>query len=373
MDNQVKILLVDDDADHLSLVERYTSLLGIACRSAPSAPDAIQCLQTDSFDAMVTDLVMPGMDGMELLRHTREHHPGVAGLIKTGFSKKYSYMDVINAGAKDFIAKPFQKDEYEAKLRRVLREKILLRDLLEAKKKAEVANRAKSTFLSTISHELRTPMNGIMGLTQILCAMDLPDKAGGFLRMIADSANRLMNLINQLLDFAALDAGNNDLKPAEFSLESFFEKELPNLDGMAKRKGLPLRIAVDQELALQKLYGDTTALAQILRHLTDNAVKFSEQGKIQIAVSSQDVPDPGSLLLRFSVSDNGCGISREQARSIFSPFTQAEDYMTRRHEGVGLGLAISAKLVHLMHGRIWVESEIDKGAVFFFTAKFGVR
>ena len=367
-----KILLVDDDPDHLSLVERYASVLGIPFRAVTSAQDAVKCLEEETFDAMVTDMVMPGMDGMELLVHTKEHHPGVDVIVMTGFSKKYSYTEVIKAGATDFIAKPFPKDEFAAKLSRVFKERALLRDLRQAKEKAEVANMAKTEFLNTISHELRTPMNGIMGFTGLLCDMDLPEKPREFLKMISESANRLMGLINQLLDFSRLDAGGKDLHFSGFELQSFFDSIFPTLEHQTKAKGLPLRIAIGPGLTLKKVLGDSSVLAQILNHLVNNAVKFSERGEIKIEVLAYEEPTPDSILLQFSVTDNGCGVSQEQIEFIFAPFTQTEDYMTRRHEGVGLGLAICAKLVQLLDGRIWVESKIDRGSTFFFTARFGL-
>lgn len=367
-----KILLVDDDPDHLSIVERYTSSMGLPSLAVSSAHDAVKCLQDHSFEAMVTDLVMPVMDGMELLRYTRAHHPQVEVMVMTGFSNTYSYLDVIKAGATDFIAKPFQRGEYEAKLNRLFRERTLLRDLRRAKEKAELASKEKSDFLSMISHELRTPMNGIIGFTSLLCKMDLPERPREFLQTIAQSADRLMNLINQMLDFSKLDAGENDLRPAPFDLHAFFINIAPAFKRVASGKGLPLRVAINHALPPRKLFGDPTVLAQILTHLVSNAVKFSEQGEIRIEVLSYEMPDPDHILLQFSVADHGCGVDQKQIESIFAPFTQAEEYQARRLEGMGLGLAISSKLVRLLQGRIWVEGNLDQGSTFFFTAKFGL-
>jgi len=372
MNMQQKILLVDDDPEHLGLVERYTASLGFSFVAVPSALDAMQCLLENTFDAMVTDMVMPVVDGMELLRHAREHYPGVDVIVMTGFSRNYSYVDVIKAGATDFIAKPFQKDEFEAKLSRLFNERALFRDLRQAKEKAEMASKAKTDFLNTISHELRTPMNGIIGFTGLLGDMGLPAKALDYLQMISQSADRLMRLINQILDFSRLDAGGEDLMPAEFALQEFFASISPDLELQAKTKGLPLRLTIDQELPQKKIFGDATVLAQIFSHLVDNAVKFSEQGEISIEVAVSEMTFQDSILLRFSVADQGCGLSGDQAAAIFDPFTQTEEYMTRKHEGLGLGLAICSKLVRLLNGRIWVESAPGQGAKFFFTASFGL-
>ena len=367
-----KILLVDDDPDHLSLVERYTSALGLPFRATASAIEAVRHLQEESFDVMVTDMVMPDMDGMELLLHSREHHPGVDVIVMTGFSKKYSYVDVIKAGATDFIAKPFHKDEYEAKLSRLFRERALQADLFQAMKTAEAANKAKTDFLSIISHELRTPMNGVLGFTELLCEMDLPDKAHEFLGLVAESAARLMELINQMLGFSSLDAEAKDLHPTEFELQEFFDTLLPSLEKQALAKKLPLVLALDQSLKQKKVFTDHTVLSQILGHLLSNAIKFSEQGEIRIEVFAHEPHASEGLVLQFNITDHGCGVSREKQEVIFSPFTQAADYLTRRHEGLGLGLAICAKLVQLVNGRIWVESELGQGSTFCFTVRAGL-
>lgn len=290
----------------------------------------------------------------------------------TGFSSKYSYMDVIKAGATDFISKPFQKDEYVAKLIRLFQERTLLRDLRQAKEKSEVANKAKTDFLNTLSHELRTPMNGIIGFTTLLCEMDFPGKPHDFLQMISESADRLMSLINQLLDISSLDVGANDLNPSQFDMQTFLKIISPELQQIADTKGLPLRIAIDSGLPKEKLYGDSSLLAQILTHLVNNAIKFSERGEIKIEVFAYEVPNSDSILFQFGITDNGCGVSQEQIEFIFAPFIQAEDYMTRRHEGLGLGLAICSKLVRFLKGRIWVESEIGQGSTFSFTARLGL-
>ena len=368
---QQNILLVDDDPDHLSIVERYTSSMGIPCCAVPSAHDAVKSLRDNTFEAMITDMAMPVIDGMELLRHTKEHHPEIDVIVMTGYSEKYSYMDVINAGATDFIAKPFQKGEYEAKVGRMFRERTLLRSLRQAKEKAEVANKAKTDFLNTISHELRTPMNGIIGFSRLLCEMDFPERPRDFLQMISQSADRLMTLINQLLDFSRLGASEGD-QSSKFDLHTFFGSITPTFKQLAGINGLPLRVVIDQALPNKTLHGDSTLLAQILDHLVRNAIKFSEQGEITIEVALDQELEPDSILLLFSVTDQGCGVSQGQMELIFDPFTQTEEYMTRRHDGMGLGLAICAKLVRLLNGRIWVESELGQGSTFFFTARLGL-
>lgn len=372
MNPSKKILLVDDDLDYLALVERFTSALGYSFVAAPSALDAMKSLKNNTIEVMVTDLAMPTMDGMELLAYTKTHHPGVDVIVMTGYSKNYSYMDVIKAGASDFIAKPFNKDEYQAKLNRLFRERSLVADLRLATKKAGVASKAKSDFINVVSHELKTPMNAIIGFTRLLSTMEVTDNQREFLDIISVSSDSMMHLINQLLDFSMLDAGESDLQRAEFCLRTFFNNFSPSVEQLTSTKGISLQVAIDPNIPQEKLFGDSSILANILTHLISNAVKFSERGEIKVEVTVNKLLAADSIVLQFSVEDQGCGMQQDQIDYIYSPFTQVEEYTTRRHNGFGLGLAICSKLVKLLEGRIWADSDTTQGSTFFFTAKFGL-
>ncbi len=290
-------------------------------------------------------------------------------VVMTGYSKDYSYMDVIKAGATDFIAKPFMKDEFTAKLDRIFRERRLLKELRGAKEKAEAGSKAKTAFLCTISHELRNPMNGILGFTGMLGDADLSPDERGYLEIVTQSAGRLLKLINQILDFSAIEAGTSNIEPCHFYLNKVFEELVVSARTKAEDKGLALVLAVDDSLVKTLLFGDQLLLAQILHNLLDNAIKFSDSGIIEITVKKVRDISGDIVELQFSIKDMGCGIEQVKQSIIFEPFTQAEDYLTRKHNGAGLGLAICAKMVSMMNGKIWVESEVDQGATFYFTAQ----
>lgn len=372
MDSEEMVLIVDDDHVLLSLVERYVSLCGFQYKSATSGADAIECLKTANISVVVTDMAMPEMDGMELLKYIQKKYHDIDVIIMTGHSKEYSYIDVIQAGAIDFILKPFKKDEFFAKLDRVFRERRLLQELRKAKEKVEAASKAKTDFINIISHELRTPMNGIMGFTGILTEEDLSPDQRQYVQMIADSADALMNLINQLLNFSSIDAGKNDIKPSHFNLAKLFKELFYHVTPKANEKGLPLHLVMDDSLSQQILFGDSAVLSQALGNLLDNAVKFSEQGEILIEVFIKEQIEQDRLLIQFSITDHGCGMEQEKIASIFEPFTQVEDYLTREHGGTGLGLAICTKLVKLMNGEIWLASQLGEGSTFHFTAEMKV-
>lgn len=367
MISEQKILIVDDDADHLSLIERYGSSLGLQCVTAGNGLEAMECLKEESFCLVVSDMVMPKMDGMELLIDIKEKYPHVDVIIMTGYSSQYSYVEVIKAGASDFITKPFKRDEFSAKLDRVFKERELLKELRLAKEKAESGSNAKTNFLCTIGHELRTPMNGIMGFTGLLVDADLPPEAKKYVELVAQSAERLMKLLNQILDFSALDAEISERKPSHFKIKSLLADLFVTVKPRTQEKDLSLNLEVDEQLSEALFFGDKVAMEQILYNLTDNAIKFTDAGSIVIKASKIGELPGGISELQFSVKDTGCGLEPEQHEHIFEPFTQAEDYMTRKHDGAGLGLAICAKFASMLNGKIWVESRVSKGSTFHFT------
>eukprot|EP00913_Durusdinium_trenchii_P010940 g10269.t1 len=239
------------------------------------------------------------------------------------------------------------------------------RELVEARDLAEAANRTKSEFLTNISHELRTPMNAIIGMIELALGEELSDAMTDYLQTACESAHTLLQLLNDLLDFSRMEAGRFEMEPAPFHLRSTLDQTMKMLALRANEKGLELACHVHADVA-DAVYGDKKRLQQILINLVGNAIKFTEQGEVIIDVEPISQIDD-TVVLKFDVVDTGIGISEADQERIFAPFTQADATTTRKYTGTGLGLSICRELVDRMGGELWIESKLGKGSRFSFT------
>ncbi|WP_323795217.1 PAS-domain containing protein [Nisaea sp.] len=235
-------------------------------------------------------------------------------------------------------------------------------EMRKAKSRAEHADKAKSDFLARMSHEIRTPLNGVIGLNRILADTELTERQADIVAKVRSSSNALLNVVNDVLDFAKIEAGQLDIEEIPFRLSDVLDSVVSIAETRAEEKGLAFEVISNGTENMQFL-GDPFHIGQILTNYCSNAVKFTDTGYVRLTVTSEPEKN-GISQTRFSVSDSGIGMDKGVAERIFIPFHQADASTTRRYGGTGLGLAICRELAHSMNGEVWVESEPDHGSTF---------
>jgi len=385
MSEKPKILIVDDRIKNIIVLEEMLKDLDVSFIRALSGEEAILKTQETDFALILMDVHMPGMDGFEAVERIRQN-PGNELLpiiyITAFYHEDYYRVKGIKTGAVDFITKPIIPDILIGKVtvfinlykqRKNLQDEILWRekiekDLKKAKEIAEDATRAKQKFLSTMSHEIRTPLNAIINTVNLLKDENPRSEQIESIEILKFSADHLLRIINDILDYSKIDAGRLEFEKVEFEVRKLLQGVKQSFDYDVNRKKLGLDILTEDQIP-PVVFGDSIRLTQILINLVGNAVKFTEKGNITIRAKLKQRFD-SQVDLEFQVIDTGIGIPDDQIEMIFESFTQASSSTTRKYGGTGLGLAITKKLVELQGGAITVKSKPGVGSTFFVVLPF---
>lgn len=391
MSPPAKLLLIDDLAENIEVLARHL-VDDYDIVFALSGPEGLARAAEMRPDLILLDAMMPGMDGYAACAALKADVAArdIPILFVTAKNDAESESRALAAGAVDFIHKPVNRDVVRARIRlhldltaqrralealntelarfnadlerRVEERTHALRDAL---RRAEASHRAKHLFLANINHGLRTPMNAILGLSELLVRQPAAPRVPERVANIREACQQLLGMINEVIDIADLQAGRIELQAEDFALAALLDSAAAAWRGRAAAKGLGLAVDTDPELPA-RLRGDSKRLAQILENFLRNAVTFSERG--MIAVRARRVGNQGeAMLARFEVEDQGIGIDEPHRARIFDAFEQVDGSYTRQYGGAGIGLAICKQLADIMGGRIGVESVLGQGSTFWIT------
>jgi len=383
------VLVVDDEPEICRMVSLCLQKTGYDVSSVDSAEAAYGMLEMNSYDAIVADVIMPGQDGIAFLGRVHRTWPEIPVILMTGFAQLQMAVNAIKNGAFDFIHKPFDFDHLRkivdrainyTKLKRIeknyreelektvstrtreLRNAMIELDHLRAE--LLKAATAKSNFMANISHEMRTPMNGVIGSLDLMAEGGLIGAQAEYLEMARQSANNMLAMVNQLLTFNSVSCHSSAVSARYdlIDLKNLLENCFAKADSNFARRGLFLKLQIADDVPGQ-IWTDREHLSRLLEILIDNALKFTERGGAVLDVTKEQSVN-GNALLKFSLTDSGIGIPEGMLERVFEPFAQVDESLTRCHGGVGLGLSIARQYAQHLNGKLLVEHAPGGGSRF---------
>ena len=385
---RAKVVVIDDTPNNLlalgaSLSNDFEMFMAI------TGEDGLALVEQHQPDIVLLDIMMPGMDGFEVCRRLKANDrlKNIPVVMVTALTDARNEEKGLQLGAADFITKPIVISTARQRIYNLIEREQLRRsnldyqnhleakvaerthELATAKELAEAANRAKNTLLSNMGHEFRTPLNAITGMLDLARHRAVDPKQISNLATASEAARDLLTMLNNLLDLSDLESRRLSVGQHCFELAPVMRRLATLFGEPATSKGIHLNFDVHASLSTRTLVGDPQRLGQVLSHLIDNAVKFTQEGHVSASVKVLREHHNG-VELHFSVSDTGPGVAESDLSRIFLPFTQIDDSRTRRHPGAGLGLALAKNLVQLMGGHMWVNSKPGSGSTFDFNLRF---
>lgn len=365
-----RVLIIDDHPTNIVLAQACLKSENVVCENATNGEEGLRLAIQSPPDLVLLDIMLPGIDGFDVCRQLKAHTRtcNVPVLMITALQDLDHKIQGLQAGAEDFISKPFNRAELQARVRSLLRVKFLQEEQLEAERlrvryqMSQEIDRLKDAFISVVSHEIRTPLTVMKGYMSLLKSPRYikTDPEGMIERLVeamSVSMTELEALLKQLLDLSQLRSGLAEMNKTEVSMPGLLEQVVSRLRPQAEQKGLQLHLGVDE--SMRPIRVDAGKLEQAFDQLVANAVNFTPMGG-RIDVTAQDEGDSVQVI----VADTGIGIAAEHLASIFDPFFQVADYLTRKVEGMGVGLAIVKHIVEDHGGSIIARSEVNRGTSF---------
>lgn len=397
-----RIMIIDDLKENLGLLDKTLSKQGYDIRVFNNPMIALKAIANSRPDLILLDINMPQMNGFEVCIEIKKDNKAksIPIIFLTAQDDKESKIKAFNYGGVDYITKPFIMEELCARvethikisslqrelqeMNEILEEKVKLRTkelenelqirretekkLQIAKEEAENANRAKTMFLANVSHDLRTPLNGIVGITEILKSSTITEELKEFLEYQIEAEETMIKLVEDLLNIEKIETDKVELQLSKMNLKESIKREILMIESRAEKKEIEVYANIEEEIP-EILIGDEEKVCEVISQLLNNALKFTEKGSIGIEVKKRE-ENKNSITIEFSIQDTGIGIGEEEKIRLFQIFSQGDGSYTKNYQGMGLGLMISIKMVEAMGGELDYSSEKGKGSRFYFILTF---